>query len=93
MKAPLILAKRCAGLVRSGPDKRIEEKAMWRLPRKVQTTIPCRHCKTPLMAERSCRKVTLSCHKCRTMVDIDGYIDQMDEILEEFLAQVPCDRI
>lgn len=66
---------------------------MWRTPRNAQTTIPCTVCSTPLKAERSCRKVTLFCAKCRTTVDVAEYADKMDDVLEEFLAQVPCDRM
>ena len=66
---------------------------MWRLPRKVQTTIPCRQCKTSLVAERSCRRVTLNCPNCRSSADVSEYADQVDEALEEFMANVPCDRI
>lgn len=66
---------------------------MWRMPRGAQTTIPCKVCKTPLKAERSCRKVILTCCTCRTTVDVSEYADRMDEALEDFLAQLPCDRI
>lgn len=65
---------------------------MWRLPRKVQTTIRCRQCKTPLIAERSCRKVTLACPSCRAIVDVAEYADAVDDALEDFMGSVPCDR-
>ena len=65
---------------------------MWRLPRKVQTTIPCRQCKAPLVAERSCRKVTLTCPSCGVSVDVVEYADAMDNALEDFMGNVPCDR-
>ncbi|MDL2209579.1 hypothetical protein LJC26_02105 [Desulfovibrio sp. OttesenSCG-928-O18] len=66
---------------------------MWRRPRNTQTTIPCKHCKTPLVAERSCRCVTLSCPKCRVSFDLSEYKNQMDDALEDFMGQIPCDRI
>lgn len=66
---------------------------MWRNPRSIQTSIPCKHCRTPLIAERSCRRVTLSCPQCRVSFDLLDYADQMDEALEDFLGQVPCNRI
>lgn len=65
---------------------------MWRIPRKAQTTIPCRQCNTPLVAERSCHKVFLTCPSCGKTVDVAEYAEVMDEALEEFIGNVPCDR-
>ena len=65
---------------------------MWRSPRKVQTTIPCKDCGVPLMAERSCHKVFLTCAACRKTVDVAAYADSFDETLEDFMGSVPCDR-
>lgn len=66
---------------------------MWPRPRNAQTTIPCKHCKTPLVAERSCRSVVLSCPKCRVSFALSDYKDQVDDVLEGFMGQIPCDRI
>ncbi|QJT08267.1 dual CXXC motif small (seleno)protein [Oceanidesulfovibrio marinus] len=61
--------------------------------RTVTTTIPCKHCGTPLVAHRGCREVTLRCEKCRKSYDIKEYIHLMDDALESFLDQAFCDRI
>ena len=45
------------------------------------------------MAERSCRRVTLTCPNCRATFDIAEYAEQMDDALEDFMGQIPCDRI
>ena len=66
---------------------------MWRTPRSAQTSIPCKECKTPLVAERSCREIRLHCPVCKTSVAVAGYADKMDAKLEEFMSAVPCDRI
>ena len=66
---------------------------MWRLPRSVQTTIPCKQCKAPLKAERSCHEVTLVCPQCRVRSDVKEYAHAMDESLEAFICDLFCDRV
>ncbi len=66
---------------------------MWRNPRTAQTTIACRACGKPLVAERSCRRVILTCPHCRCSYELTEYSDAIDDALEEFMACVPCDRI
>lgn len=65
---------------------------LWRIPRRAQTAIPCKDCETPLLAERTCHEVFLSCPTCGKSVDVAEYLDQMDDALEEFIGNVPCDR-
>ncbi len=66
---------------------------MWRNPRTAQTTIPCRACGKALVAERSCRRVILTCTSCRCSYELTEYTESIDEALEEFMACVPCDRV
>ena len=65
----------------------------WRSPRSAQTGIPCKECRTPLVAERSCREVTLRCPVCKKSVAVGDYADKMDNKLEDFMSMVPCNRI
>lgn len=65
----------------------------WRSPRSAQTDIPCKECTAPLVAERSCRDVTLRCPACKKSVSVAEYAGAMDAKLEEFMSAVPCDRI
>ena len=64
----------------------------WSIPRKAQTTIPCEECATPLLAERTCHKVFLSCPSCKKSVSVTEYLNKMDDALEDFIGNVPCDR-
>ncbi len=66
---------------------------MWRNPRTAQTTIACKECGEPLVAERSCRRVILTCGRCRCSYELAEYAEAIDEALEEFLGSVPCDRV
>ena len=53
--------------------------------RKVQTTVCCKHCGTPLFIERTCHEVH--------MFPLSEYIALADEAMEEFLNSVYCDRM
>lgn len=67
---------------------------LWRpAPRSAQTTIPCRNCKKPLVARRSCHQAYLECDQCRKRFEIQEYVRQMDEPLETFLEAINCDRV
>ncbi len=61
--------------------------------RKVQTTVVCKHCGTPLFIERSCREVHMFCPTCGKRFPVAEYIAQADEAMENFLDQVYCDRM
>lgn len=61
--------------------------------RTAHTTIPCKQCDTPLIAQRGCREVRLYCETCRKNYDLKEYVHLMDEALETFLDQAFCDRI
>ncbi len=64
-----------------------------RIPRSAQTDIPCKQCKTPLVAERSCREVTLYCPSCKKTAEVGEYAVKMDEKLEAFINLIPSDRV
>ena len=53
--------------------------------RKVQTTVRCKHCGTPLFIERSCHEVHMFCPKCGKAFPLSEYIALADEAMEEFL--------
>ncbi len=67
--------------------------APWPAPREAQTTLPCRACAAPLKAVRACREVTLRCPKCAKSYSVTDYAAQMDDVLEDFLDNVMCNRI
>lgn len=67
---------------------------MWKpAPRSALTTIPCAHCSQPLIAKRSCHHAYLHCDACSKDYEIQEYIKEMDEALEEFLEAINCDRV
>ncbi len=61
--------------------------------RKIQTTLPCRECRTPVLVERSCHEVHVVCPACGKMYSVQEYIREADEAMETFLEQVYCDRM
>ena len=61
--------------------------------RKAETTLPCRNCKAPLTAQRTCHEAYLACSKCGKVFQIQEYRLEMDKALEEFLEAINCDRI
>jgi hypothetical protein len=69
---------------------------MWgsyRWGREAQTTIPCKNCDTALKVKRSCQHVYMQCDSCGTRGDINEYLSQMDDAMEEFMEGVYCDRV
>lgn len=67
---------------------------LWKpAPRSAQTTIPCAVCKKPLMARRTCHHAYLQCEHCRKDYQVQEYIKDMDEALEDFLEAINCDRV
>ncbi|GFM34246.1 hypothetical protein LN040_04100 [Desulfovibrio subterraneus] len=69
---------------------------MWgssRWARSAQTTIPCKHCGNPLTVVRSCQVVYMQCEHCKKKGELNDYIAQMDDALEEFMEGVYCDRV
>lgn len=58
-----------------------------------QTTLPCHDCGEPITVYRTCLRVHLQCPACKTRFPLESYINDMDEVLEEFLENVYCDRI
>ena len=65
--------------------------------RKVQTTVRCKHCGTPLFIERSCHEVHMFCPKCGKAFPLSDQSPvpciTADEAMEEFLNSVYCDRM
>ncbi len=69
---------------------------MWgsnRWARNAQTTIPCKHCGHPITVVRSCQHVYMQCEQCKKQGDLNEYIPLMDDVLEEFMEGVFCDRV
>lgn len=68
---------------------------MWgyRWAREAQTTIPCKKCEKPLSIKRSCQYVYMECEHCKTRSELNDYIAQMDDAMEEFMEGVFCDRV
>lgn len=67
---------------------------MWKpAPRFAQTSIPCKNCKKPLMAKRTCHTAYLRCETCGRDFSVQDCIGQMDEELERFLEAINCDRV
>jgi ribosomal protein L37E len=71
--------------------------AMWTpsfgSPRHVETTIPCHQCGHAVTARRLCREVRIECPECGEKAPLEAYAQDMDDILEEFLQAVFCDRM
>ena len=61
--------------------------------RKVETTVPCRQCGTPLFIERTCHEVHMFCPHCGKILPLSDYIAVADEAMETFLSGVYCDRM
>lgn len=61
--------------------------------RKVQTTVRCKHCNTPVFIERSCHEVHIFCPTCKKNFSLSEYIAHADEAMEHFLEGVYCDRM
>ena len=61
-------------------------------PREARTTIPCPHCGAPLDIRRTCWDVFMQCSGCRKAFKVESFAQQMDEAMEEFLANVYADR-
>ena len=67
---------------------------MWKpAPRSAQTTIPCKECGTPLEARRSCFRAYMRCETCGKDYELNDYVKDMDDALEEFLEAINCDRV
>ena len=61
-------------------------------PRSAQTTIPCKQCKKPLTAKRTCHEAYLYCEQCARQFPISAYSAHMDDALERFIEALNCDR-
>lgn len=74
-----------------------EEPIMWSATfgraRHAQTTIPCHTCGQPLRVERTCHEVFMRCETCSKSFDINEYIPEMDDAMEQFMEGVYCDRV
>lgn len=70
-----------------------EEKTMYFGKRNLETSMPCRHCGVHLTLQRLCREVRLVCPNCHNTFSLTEYYHDMDETVEEFLANTYADRI
>ncbi|MEG2171874.1 MAG: dual CXXC motif small (seleno)protein [Desulfovibrionaceae bacterium] len=61
--------------------------------RTAQTTIKCHVCQHPLIVHRACQQVVLHCASCDRDFPLREYIQDMDDILEDFMENVYCNRI
>ncbi|NJB66952.1 ribosomal protein L37AE/L43A [Desulfobaculum xiamenense] len=63
-----------------------------RSPRQAETKMTCKTCHGSLRVIRSCREVFMFCDKCGGRFPLGEYTEFFDQI-EEFMNNVPCDRI
>ena len=61
-------------------------------PRRAQTHMACKKCNGHLRVIRSCREVTVFCNTCGSRFRLEEYTDYLDDI-EDFMGNVPCDRV
>ena len=61
-------------------------------PRQEDTHMTCKKCNGELRVIRSCREVTVFCSRCGGRFRLEEYTDYLDDI-EDFMSNVPCDRI
>lgn len=69
---------------------------MWNSPyriRKAETTVLCKKCKTRLFIERTCHEVHMFCPTCQKKAELAEYVSQTDDVMEDFMSQVYCDRM
>ncbi|MCK9239857.1 dual CXXC motif small (seleno)protein [Desulfocurvus sp.] len=61
-------------------------------PRQADARMACKECQGSLRVIRSCREVYLFCGQCGGKFKLDAYAEYLDQI-EEFMLNIPCDRI
>lgn len=61
-------------------------------PRQADTQMNCKTCQGELRVIRACRKVYVFCSKCGGKFPLDNYLEYLDD-MEEFMGNIPCDRI
>ncbi|WP_461210533.1 dual CXXC motif small (seleno)protein [Desulfocurvus sp. DL9XJH121] len=60
--------------------------------RQEETRMACKKCNGSLRVIRSCREVTVFCNRCGGRFRLEEYKDYLDAI-EDFMGNVPCDRV
>lgn len=61
--------------------------------RDFRTNLRCLKCQGPLHGTRGCREVHLRCVSCGAMYDLREFGTTLDDLVEEYLANIPCDRV
>jgi hypothetical protein len=61
--------------------------------RNFRTNLHCRKCKNLLSAHRTCLAVHLRCTSCGTQYRLEDYGTTLDDLLEEYLGNIPCNRL
>lgn len=61
--------------------------------RNFQTTLYCTSCHTLLRAVRGCQEVRLHCPGCKKTYALEQFGTTLDELMEEHLANIPCNRL
>ena len=56
------------------------------------TDIRCLKCGHQLIIQSLWRKVNLRCKSCGAEYPIEKFADRVDDIIEEALANIPCNR-
>lgn len=62
-------------------------------PRDAETALQCPKCGAKLHIRRSCQNVEMVCLSCSSYFPLKDYIANADEVMENFLECVYCDRI
>ncbi len=62
-------------------------------PREFRTNLRCTSCRAPLRAHRTCLAVVLRCGSCGATFELREFATTLDDLLEEYLANIPCDRL
>lgn len=61
--------------------------------RNFQTTLHCKRCQSLLRAIRGCQEVSLHCPACGAAYTLRHFGTTLDELMEEHLANIPCNRL
>lgn len=62
-------------------------------PMEAKTKIPCPECGALFHARRDCFKTWLECPVCHARQSLEKALARGDRALEEFLDNIPCDRL
>ena len=62
-------------------------------PRQARTTLVCPVCGEPLDIRRSCHEAYMQCIARYKTFPVAQFVQQMDEVMEEFLERLYSDRV